>query len=45
MPVIWTVIIALAVVAGLVIGTFKFSEAVDRHDMRQQYGDQYEEVM
>ena len=45
MPVIWTVIIALVVVAGLVIGTFKFCEAVDRHDMRQQYGDQYEEVM
>ena len=45
MPVIWTVIIALVVVAGLVIGTFKFSEAVDRHDMRQQYGDQYEEMM
>ena len=45
MPVIWTVIIALVVVAGLVIGAFKFSEAVDRHEMRQQYGNQYEEVM
>lgn len=45
MPVIWTVIIALVVVAGLVIGAFKFSEMVDRHEMRQQYGNQYEEVM
>jgi hypothetical protein len=45
MPVIWTVIIALVVVAGLVIGAFKFSETVDRYEMRQQYGDQYEEVM
>jgi hypothetical protein len=45
MPVIWTVIIALVVVAGLVIGAFKFSETVDRYEMRQQYGDQYEEVL
>ncbi len=44
-PVIWTVIIALVVVAGLVIGAFKFSETVDRYEMRQQYGDQYEEAM
>ena len=45
MPVIWTVIIALVVVTGLVIGAFKFSELLDRHEMRQQYGNQYEEVM
>jgi hypothetical protein len=45
MPVIWTVIIALVVVAGLVIGAFKFSEMVDKYEMRQQYGNQYEEVM
>ena len=44
MPVIWTVIIALVVVAGLVIGAFKFSEVVDRYEMEREYGARYEEL-
>ena len=45
MPVIWGVVIAIVVITGLVIGICKLTDVMDRHEMRQQYGNQYEEVM
>ena len=45
MPIIWTVIIAIAVIAILVVGVWKFTDAVDKYEMQQQYGVQYEEVV
>ena len=44
MPVVWTVIIALVVVAGLVIGMYTFADAVDRYEMEREYGARYEEL-
>ena len=44
-PVMWTVVIALAVVAGLLIGMMKFCDWLDKKDAELQYEYQIEEVL
>ena len=36
-PVIWTVVIAIVVVAGMVFGTCKMLDAIEKHEMELQY--------
>lgn len=44
MPIIWTIVIAIAVVGVLFFGTLKFSDFVEKREMRIQYGNDIEIV-